>query len=427
MRSSNKTSNAGCKTKLSPIRTAVMVELAQKVNHLVEAITQDVIAWRRDFHAHPELSNREERTAQTIAAILQNIGVDDRQTQIAHHGVVACIKGNHPGPCVALRADFDALPVTEQTDLPFASQNSGVMHACGHDCHTSILLGAAHVLAQLRDRIHGTVKLLFQPCEEGAPAGEKGGAPLMIEQGVLNNPNVETVFALHIDPLLDTGNLSYTPGGHSAAVDIFDITVHGKQSHAAYPWDGVDPIVAAAQIVSAVQTIVSRVLDIRETAVVSICQINGGARWNILPDRVTLTGTIRTHDEQVRAKIHQTLERIIHQTAAAHGASAGINIQYYGPVLHNDRELAARMLPSLQNVVGKQHVHTIPPTMHGEDFAYFAQNLPCLYFNLGVHNQKLGPPTTLHSPNLLVDEAALPIGVKAISMLALDYLNHQNR
>jgi amidohydrolase len=400
-----------------------MTLIIQQIQQSITALLPSVIEWRRDFHQHPELSNREERTSGVVEEILRQSGVNDIQARVAHHGVVALIHGAHPGPCVALRADMDALPVTEQTGLPYSSNDPGVMHACGHDCHTAILLGVAHVLAGLRAHIHGSVKLIFQPCEEGAPPGEEGGAALMVKEGVLENPAVSALFGLHINPLLETGHLTFCPGGAVAAVDSFTVTVQGKQTHAAYPWEGDDPIVAASHIVLALQTIVSRMIDTRETAVVSVGSIQGGNRWNIIPGQVTLTGTIRTHNGEVREKILQALRRIATKTAESHGVTALVDTHFYGPVVWNDHGLVEQAVPVLREVFGKEHVRHVPPAMHGEDFAYFAGKVPGFFFKLGVGNKNIGAVNMLHTPNMILDEDAIPIGMQAMSLLALNHLN----
>ena len=397
-------------------------DLESRVDRLVEAATPRVIRWRRDFHAHPELSNREERTGRVIAEALRAMRPDHLQTGVAHHGVVAVIRGAHPGPTVALRADIDALPVQEQTGLPFASKVPGVMHACGHDAHTAMLLGAAEVLMQLRDDLHGTVKLIFQPAEEGVPAGEEGGAAMMIAEGVLDAPDVEAIFAMHVVPNLPTGTIGYRSGGIMAAVDRFQLTVTGKQSHAAMPWEGVDPIVATAHIITAAQTIVSRTIDAREPVVLSFCTIEAGERWNIIPEKVVLEGTLRTHDAAVRRRAVAHFEQVVRSTAAAHGVEVELTIDKLMPLTWNDPELTRRMLPTLRRVAGEENLVEAQPFMGGEDFAYYAVKVPGLYFFLGVHDQQAGPSHGLHHPRFTVDEAALPLGVKAHVLLAIEYL-----
>ncbi len=402
-------------------------DVYQKVVSLSNDSNADVVQWRRHMHAHPELSNRETETSRFVAERLREIGVDDIKTNVAHHGVVALVKGNRPGPCVALRADMDALPVTEQTHLPFASTNAGVMHACGHDVHTAVLLGAAEVLTQIRDEIQGTVKLVFQPAEEGAPAGEKGGASLMIEEGVMKDPDVAAFFALHIDPDLPVGELGYGFGSMAASADGFTVKVIGKQVHAARPWQGIDPIVVSAHIIVAMQTIASRVIDAREPIVVTVGKIDGGVRGNIIPENVNMVGTIRTHNETVRAQAIETLKRIVHQTAEAHGAKTEVEIYPYAPVVWNEEALGTRMLPTLKKIVGEDHVVRTKPMMGAEDFALFAQLVPSFYIRLGIRNEKIGAIHALHTPYLIVDENSIPLGVRAMSLLAVDFLREQKK
>jgi amidohydrolase len=400
-------------------------QLAARVEQLSKQAAPTVIQWRRDFHAHPELSNREQRTARVVAAHLRELGIDQIKTGVAGHGVVALIRGRNPGPTVALRADMDALPIQEQTGLTFASQNDGVMHACGHDAHTAMLLGAAKVLVQMREAIPGNVKLIFQPAEEGTPAGEEGGAKLMIEQGVLADPEVSAVFGLHVNTELETGKLGYRYGALLASVDRFRVTISGKQSHAAMPWKGVDPIVAAAQIITAIQTIASRKVDARRPIVVSIGIIRAGTAWNIIPEEVTLEGTIRTHDAEVRQQAVKEFHHLVRQTAIAHGAAAQITFEDYGPVVFNDPELGQRMKASLVRAAGETNVVEVEPMMGGEDFAHYARKVPGFYFFLGARNQSIGAVHAPHTPNFIIDEAALPLGVRALALLAIDYLRTQ--
>jgi amidohydrolase len=400
-------------------------ETLRRVEQLTRQVTPKVVELRRDIHAHPELSNREERTARVVAERLEQIDVDEITTGVAHHGVVALIRGHKPGPTVALRADMDALPIQEQTGLPFASQNPGVMHACGHDCHTAMLLGAAEVLAQMRDAMPGTVKLVFQPAEEGTPVGERGGAKLMIEEGVLEDPDVSAVFGMHVNTELETGKIAYRDGVLLASVDRFQVTIRGKQSHAAMPWHGVDPIVASAHVVTAVQSIASRKVDARDPVVVSFGIIRAGQAWNIIPAEVALEGTIRSHSEEVRRQAVGQFHRIVDRTADALGASAEIRLEDYGPVVWNDPELGARARASLERAVGKENVVEAEAVMGGEDFAHYAQQVPGYFIFLGVRNEAIGAVHPVHTPFLLIDEAALPLGVRAHCLMALDYLRGQ--
>jgi amidohydrolase len=401
---------------------AEAADLESKLDALIREAAPQVIHWRRDFHAHPELSNREERTGRVIAEALRAMGPDRLQTGVAHHGVVALIRGAHPGPTVALRADFDALPIQEQTGLPYASKIPGVMHACGHDAHTAMLLGAAKVLTQLRDELHGDVKLIFQPAEEGVPLGEEGGALMMIEQGVLADPDVQAIFAMHVDPHLPTGKIGYRFGGLLASVDRFRLHVIGKQTHAGMPWQGIDPIVTSAHIMTAAQTIASRTIDARQPVVVSFGIVRGGEAWNIIPERVTLEGTIRTHDDGVRQRAVEHFERIVQTTAAAHGAQVELDMHKYGPVTWNNPELGQRMLPTLQRAAGPENVIEAQPVMGGEDFAHYAARIPGFYVFLGVQDEQSDTSYPLHHPKFTLDEAALPLGVKTHALLAIEYL-----
>lgn len=398
----------------------------QRVRQLADQVTPQAIAWRREFHAHPERSNREEQTSRTVAAALRELGITELKTGVAGHGVVALIRGSRPAPVVALRADMDALPVQEATGLPFASQNPGVMHACGHDAHTAMLLGTASVLFQLRESLPGSVKFVFQPSEEGPPPGEEGGAALMVKEGVLRDPAVGAIFGLHVAPDLATGCVAYRAGGMLASVDRFRVSVRGKQAHAAMPWQGVDPIVAAAHVITAIQTIPSRKIDARQPVVVSVGMIQGGQAWNIIPEQVVLEGTVRTHDKAVREQVAQLFRTLVEQTAAAHGAQAEIEFLDYGPAVWNDPELVARMKPALISALGKANVVESPPVMVGEDFAHYQQEIPGMFVFLGVRNEALGAVHPLHTPQFVLDEAALSVGIRTMSQLAIDYLRSES-
>ncbi len=410
---------------------ARLSKLGQEVERLAPQVEDQVIAWRRDFHRHPELSNREFRTAGVIAEELRRLGLEVR-TGVAHTGVVGVLRGAKPEPVVALRADMDALPVTEELNLPFASQvrtiyrgqEVGVMHACGHDAHMAILLGVAEVLTRLRARIPGTVKFIFQPAEEGAPEGEQGGAALMIAAGALENPKPSAIFGLHVFPL-PAGTLAYCPGPAMAAVDELRVTVRGRQTHGAAPWRGVDPIVVSAQIILGLQTIVSRQVNLTEApAVVTVGSIHGGVRNNIIPDEVELCGTIRSFGEETRASLHERITRTACSIAEAAGAQAEVHISRGYPVLVNDPELTRRLAPVLDRVsVGGKAIQ-VPPKTTAEDFAYFAQQVPGLFFNLGVAPRDADPDTVAenHSPRFFVDESALLVGVRALAHLAVAYL-----
>jgi amidohydrolase len=317
---------------------------------------------------------------------------------------------------------MDALPIQEETGLAFASQNPGVMHACGHDVHTSVLLGAADVLVRVKDELPGSVKLLFQPAEEGVPEGEEGGARMMIAEGVLEDPEVAAIFGLHVNTDLETGKLGYRFGGLLASVDRFRVTVRGKQSHAAMPWKGIDPIVASAHVITAAQTIASRKIDARQPVVVSFGIIRAGEAWNIIPDEVQLEGTIRTHDVEVRRRAVEEFCRIVEGTAEAQGAAVEIEMEDYAPVVWNDPELGARAKPSLERAAGADSVVEAQPVMGGEDFAHYAKKVPGFYIFLGVRNEEIGAVHAVHTPQFTVDEAAIPIGVRAMALMAADYL-----
>ncbi len=395
------------------------------------AAQERVIAWRRDIHQNPELSNREVRTAKLVADQLRAMGLDVK-TGVAKTGVVGVLRFATPGPVVALRADMDALPVTEEAGLPFASkvrstyngQAVGVMHACGHDAHTAMLLGVAEVLSGMKDKLSGTVKFIFQPAEEGAPQGEEGGAALMIRDGVLADPAPAAIFGLHVTNA-PFGQIGFKPEGQLAAADILRIVVRGAQTHGGRPWEGVDPIVIGAQIVLGLQTIVSRQSDITLAPVVlSIGSIHGGVRNNIIPDSLTMEGTIRTYDAAMRQSIIERVHRTSEMIAGSAGATARVTLDEGTPVTWNDAALTARMAPSLTRVFGDSSVVLIRPRTYAEDFAYYAQRIPGFYIFLGVNppgvpEEKAAPN---HSPRFFVDERALVLGVRATSTLAVDYL-----
>ena len=407
--------------------------LAAQIDRAAEAIEPRVIAWRRDLHEHPELGNREFRTADIVHAHLRSLGLDEIRTGVAHTGVVGVLRGALPGPTVALRADMDALPVTEAVDLPFASkvrttwngEEVGVMHACGHDCHTAILMGVAEILAGLRAELRGTVKFIFQPAEELPPEGEEGGAKLMIAQGALENPVPQAIFGLHVTSRLPLGVVGYRPGPTMASSDRFKITVHGKQTHGAAPWLGVDPIVTAAQVILGLQTVVSRGVDIaREPAVVTIGMIKGGVRENIIPDSVEMRGTIRAFDEEMRDEIHERVTTL--SEAVARGSRAGctvcINKNY--PVTVNDPALTQAMVPTLQRVAGPDGLQLVPKVTGAEDFSFFQRIVPGLFFFIGVTPPGVEPTKAAsnHSPKFFADERSFVLGVRALAHLACDYL-----
>ncbi len=400
-----------------------------------QKLQQQVVDWRRDFHRHPELSNREERTARVVADELRRMGLEPK-TGIAHHGVVAIIKGGRPGPRIALRADMDALPVTERTGLPFASKATaqfrgetvGVMHACGHDAHTGILLGVAQALVDMRATLPGEVMLVFQPAEEGPPVGEEGGASLMLAQGLFDGFKPEAVFGLHVFSTVPAGQIAVRSGPLMAASDRFTIKVVGRQTHGSRPWGGVDPIVAAADLVGTAQTIVSRRTDLAKLpAVVTFGAIKGGIRYNIIPDDVEMVGTIRTFDEDMRQKIFADLRNVSEHVAAAHGArvEAQVPDSEGNPPTVNDPALTAKMLPSLQAVVGAGNVFEPPLQMGAEDFSLYGQKAPALFFFVGATGAGIDPATAPgnHSPEFLLDEKALDVGFRALLQVSLDYLH----
>lgn len=402
------------------------------IDEAAAAIEENVIEWRRDIHAHPELSNREFRTAGVVAAHLEALGIEIR-TEVAHTGVVGVLRGGRPGPVVALRADMDALPVTELVDLPFASKVTteyngqwvGVMHACGHDLHVAILMGVASILSDVRAELPGTIKFIFQPAEEGAPAGEEGGAELMLKEGAFDDPTPEVVFGLHVWPA-PVGQIAYLPGPFMASADAFSITVTGRQTHGAVPWGGIDPIVVGSQIVLGLQTIASRQLDVTATpSIITVGTFHGGVRSNIIPDRVELTGTVRTFLPDIRRDIEQRMRRTVESIAEGSGATAELTMDYGYPVTVNDPELTMRMVPSLERVATS--VVEASRITGAEDFSYFANEVPGLFVFLGI-----SPPGTdfetvprNHSPYFFADEDALLTGVRTMASLAVDYMMQQ--
>lgn len=416
---------------------AAPADLHSRIDAAAARVNDSVIACRRDLHEHPELGNREERTAKIVADKLRALGIDV-QEKVAHTGVIGLLRGGKPGKVVALRADMDALPVTEQVDLPFASkvrttyngQEVGVMHACGHDAHVAILLGVAEVLAGMRSELPGTVKFLFQPAEEGAPQGEEGGAKLMVEEGALDNPKVDAVFGLHVTSRFPVGEIAYRPEGMMAAVDSFKIVVRGKQTHGAYPWLGVDPIVVASQIVLGLQTIPSRQLDSTVApSIVTVGAIHGGVRNNIIPDSVEMIGTIRSLDAKMRDEIHTRIRRTAESIATSGGATAEVTITTGYPITYNDATLTERSLPSLRNAAGAKNVRLVNAVLGAEDFSFFQQKVPGLFFWLGTRpvNETAEQAASNHSPLFFVDESGLALGVRAMAYVAADYLTGTTR
>ncbi|HET7526484.1 MAG TPA: amidohydrolase [Burkholderiaceae bacterium] len=418
---------------MSAQTTAAPSDLAHRIDTAAAAVEQRVTAWRRDLHQHPELGNRETRTASIVAEQLRGLGLDEVKTGVAHTGVVGLLKGKLPGKVVALRADMDALPVSEEVDVPFASkartiwngEEVGVMHACGHDCHTAILMGVATVLAGLRDQLRGSVKFIFQPAEEMPPQGEEGGAKMMIAEGALQHPTPQAIFGLHVTSRQNVGQIGYRTGPTMASSDRFSITVHGRQTHGAAPWLGVDPIVTSAQVVLGLQTVVSRGVDIsREPAVVTVGMIKGGVRENIIPDSVEMRGTIRTFDEGMRDEVHAQVKTLAESVARGSRAGCTVCIEKNYPVTVNDPALTEAMLPTLRRVAGADQVLFVPKVTGSEDFSYFQKLVPGMFFFVGVTPPEIDPAKAApnHSPRFRVDERALLLGVRALAHLACDYL-----
>jgi amidohydrolase len=410
----------------------IAATLSQHIDTAAARVEPAVIATRRDIHQHPELGNREVRTAKIVADRLRALKIDVKEN-VAHTGVIGILKGGRPGKVVALRADMDALPVTEQVDLPFASkvrttyngQEVGVMHACGHDAHVAILLGVAEVLAGMREQIPGTVKFIFQPAEEGPPQGEEGGAGLMVREGALEDPKVDAIFGLHVTSRFAVGQIAYRPEGMMAAVDSLRIVVRGKQTHGAYPWLGVDPIVVASQIVLGLQTIPSRQLDSTVApSIVTIGSIHGGVRGNIIPDEVEMIGTIRSLDAAMREDIHARIRRTAESIATSGGATATVTIQSGYPITYNDPALTERSTPTLRRVAGNDNVRVVNAVLGAEDFSFFQQKVPGLFFWLGTRpkDQTAEEAASNHSPLFFVDESGLGLGVRALAHVALEYL-----
>jgi amidohydrolase len=424
---SAQTGETGEKDSLSAAHEAKSDALWTKIDQLSSQVESNCVAWRRDIHQHPELSWQEVRTGKLVAEHLQALGMEVK-TGVAKTGVVGILRGKKDKPVVALRADMDALPVTEAVDLPFASKvkaayegkEVGVMHACGHDAHTAILMAAAEVLSKIREEIPGTVIFLFQPAEE---RGE--GAAAMIREGALNSPKADAIFGLHLQSALPLGMVGYRPGGFLASSDLLKISISGKQTHGAYPWMGIDPVVVAAQVIMGLQTIVSRQTDLTATAaVISIGSIQGGVRFNIIPDRVDMAGSIRALDSKIQNEIHERIRKTTQMIAESAGAKAEVTIDRLAPVTFNDPVLTAQMVPTLERVLGKGKLLLMAPQTGSEDFSYFQEKIPGLYFFLGITPEG-GKVVPMHSPNLYVDEKALMIGVRAMSNLAVDYLaNH---
>jgi amidohydrolase len=398
----------------------------QHVARAAEALRSSLITQRRDFHMHPELSNREERTARVIAERLRALGFDEVKTGVARHGIVAVLKGSKPGPVVAVRADMDALPIEETIDVPYKSKNAGVKHACGHDVHMTVALGVAEILSKMRDQIAGSVKFIFQPAEEGAPTGEEGGASLMIKEGALENPRPQAIFGLHTMPSIEAGQIAYHSGAAMASSDRILITIRGKRSHGAQPHLGVDAIVVAAECITALQTIRSRRIDPLEPLVITIGMIKGGERNNIIADEVKMEGTMRALSEDVRTRSQEMMRETLSRVTAAYGATFELNFDGGNPVTYNEPSLVEATLPTMSRVVGSANLIAPKPFMPAEDFSYYQKVIPGFFYFLGVGNKSKGITAGWHTAEFDVDEESLVVGVKVMSNVVLDYLDRQS-
>jgi len=416
---------------ISVVTPTLAIDMSREIDAAAAKILPKVIEWRRHLHQYPELGNNEFRTAKFVEDHLRRLGIEVR-TGIAKTGVVGILKGGQPGPVIGLRADMDGLPVTERNSLPFASkqtaqfnrQTVGVMHACGHDTHVAMLLGAAEVLAAMKDKIKGTVVFVFQPAEEGPPAGEEGGAPLMVKEGVLDNPKIEAMFGIHIDSQTEIGQIAYKPGATMAASDWFEIKIHGKQTHGAYPWDGVDPVAVATQIFTGLQMIVARRSDLpKAPVVITVGRISGGIRENIIPEELTMAGTIRTLDSAMQKDVHAKIRSTAKSIAESMGATVEVKIDTKAPVTFNNHALVEKMLPSLYKAAGKENVSEKPWVTGAEDFAFFGEKVPAFYFFVGGMpkgtNVKDAAPH--HTPDFFIDDSRLDVGVKAFANIVFDY------
>lgn len=406
-------------------------DLTATADQKAEKLEKQVIDWRRHFHENPELSNREIETAKKIAEITRSMGLSV-DTGIAITGVVAVLETGRPGPTIAMRADIDGLPVVERADLPFKStkkttflgEDVGVMHACGHDTHIAMLLGTAQILVDMKDQLNGKFVFVFQPAEEGAPPGEEGGAELMVKEGIIDKYGIDVFFGQHISSGLDAGKIRYKVGGIMAASDRFVIKVKGKQTHGSRPWSGIDPIVTSSQIIMGLQTIVSRQTELtKEAAVITVGKIQGGVRSNIIPEEVEMIGTIRTLDTDMQKIIHEKVRKTATLIAEAQGATAEVDIQIGYPVTYNDPELTKKMIGSLFDAAGEDNVHVTAAVTGAEDFSFFAKEVPGLYFFTGGKTPASTEAFPHHTPDFFIDESGLLTGVKAMTHLAIDYMN----
>ncbi|MEW6130779.1 MAG: amidohydrolase [Acidobacteriota bacterium] len=406
-----------------PLKKTSAETREQQIAQAVEASKAKLIETRRDFHMHPELSNRETRTAQVIAERLRALGFDEVKTGVAHHGIVALLKGKKPGPVVAVRTDMDALPIQETLDVPYKSKNPGVKHACGHDVHMTVELGVAEVLSKMREQISGTIKFIFQPSEEGAPTGEEGGANLMIKEGALENPRPQAIFGLHTMPSIEAGQIAYHSGAAMASSDRVLITIRGKKSHGAQPHLGVDAIVVAAECVTALQTIRSRRTDPLDPLVLTIGTIHGGDRYNIIGDEVKMTGTMRALSEETRKRAQTLIRETLAGVTSSYGATFDLQFDNPNPVTYNDPALVETTLPTIRRIVGATNTIAPKPFMPAEDFSYYQQVVPGFFYFLGVGNKARGITAAWHTAEFDVDEQSLVVGVKVMANVLLDYLD----
>lgn len=410
-------------------------ELNSKLINAINSIEPKCIQWRRDFHEHPELGNREFRTAKIVADHMRSLGIEVKEG-VGKTGVVGLLRGSKPGPCIALRADMDALPIIERSTLNFASkvkseyngEQVGVMHACGHDTHVAMLMSVAEVLSGMKNELNGSVKFVFQPAEEGPPEGEEGGAPLMIRDGVMDNPKVDVIFGMHIESNIEAGKIEYKPGSFMASSDWFTIKVKGKGTHGSQPWLGLDPIAISAQIIQGLQHIVSRQSELTKgPVVISVGKIESGVRNNIIPEEATLYGTIRTLNSDMQKLVHEKIKQVVENTAEAGGATATVTIDTKTLVTFNDPPLVQKMLPTLQAAAGKENVREREWVTGAEDFSYYGIKAPSFFFYLGGMpkgmDPKKAPPH--HTPDFAIDESGMKTGIKVFCQLVLDYMNMQ--
>jgi len=400
---------------------------AARISAAAEELRPRLIETRRDLHMHPELSSHEERTARVVADRLRSLGVDEVRTNVAGHGVVALLKGKKPGPTVALRADLDALPINETIDVPYKSLTPGVKHACGHDAHTTIELGVAEVLSKMRDQIHGSVKFLFQPAEENPPPGQESGASYMIKEGALENPRPSAIFGLHTTPETEAGKIGYRAGPAQAAFDVFTITVRGKTAYAAWPHKGVDTMLVSAECITAIQSIKSRRIDTFEPVIITIGKIQGGKSPHTIPEEVTMEGTVRTFDPEVRKQIEKLMRETLTGVTSAYGASYDLDYKHGTMVVYNDPKLVEASLPSIRRAVGETNGFEFPMRMGAEDFSFYEQAIPGFFLRLGSGNKAKGITADSHSPEFDIDEECLVVGVKVMANLALDFLDRESK